>query len=105
MTSRPPEKRRPHVTPIRDMPLPDERDDRPPGEPDRARRFVSRMEAATDSATQRRRRRLQRAADGKIKPPVAIPRGMPFRIYISMRIFSGLIIVALVAVLYILLSR
>jgi hypothetical protein len=56
-------------------------------------------------AAQRRLRRLKKATGDKTLPPVAIPRGLPFRIYISMRIFSGLIMVALGVVLYIFLSR
>jgi hypothetical protein len=75
--------------------------------PPRSRGHVSsaRTEAAAGVAERRRLRRLQQATQDHTLPPVAIPRGMPFRIYVSMRWFSGAIIIALVAVLVLVLSR
>jgi POTRA domain, FtsQ-type len=56
-------------------------------------------------AERRRLRRLRKASDGTTPLPAVIPRGMPLRIYVSMRLFSGLIIALLVGLLYVFLTR
>jgi hypothetical protein len=65
----------------------------------------SRAEMASSLAERRRLRRLQKAAEDNVLPPVAVPRGIPVRIYVSMRWFSALIIVVLVALLYLFFTR
>jgi hypothetical protein len=65
----------------------------------------SRTEAAVEDAERRRLRRLEKHTNERSRPPVAVPRGMPFRIYVSMRWFSGAIVIALIAVLLLLFSR
>jgi hypothetical protein len=98
MTLKPPERRRPHVKPTRTaQPVQDS--------PHAAAHVSSRTEAAMSLAERRRLRRLQRATAEHTLPPVAVPRGMPVRIYVSMRWFSGAIIVALSVVLYLFATR
>jgi hypothetical protein len=60
---------------------------------------------ASSLAERRRLRRLQKAVDDNVLPPVAVPRGMPVRIYVSMRWFSAIIIAVLVALLYLFFTR
>jgi hypothetical protein len=66
---------------------------------------MSRPEAAADMAERRRVRRLRKAMRGHSPPPAAIPRGMPLQIYVSTRLFSALIVAALLVVLYLFLTR
>ncbi len=95
---KPPERRLPHVRPTRAaIPAPDE-----PHEPEHV---LTRTEAAMNLAERRRLRRLQKATTDHMLPPAAVPRGMPVRIYISMRWFSGGIIVVLGILLYLVLTR
>ncbi len=95
----PPERRPAHVKPTRNaQPVPENPDGEDQG-------HLSRTQVAMSVAERRRVRRLKRATDGNILPPAAVPRDMPVRIYISMRWFSGLICVMLLAVLYLLLTR
>ncbi len=56
-------------------------------------------------AERRRLRRLQKANENKILLPTAVPRGMPVRVYISMRWFSAFIIIILSVILYLFLTR
>ncbi len=98
MTPKPPERRLPHVTPTRNaQPLPDQ--------PVADHVRPTRTEAAMSLAERRRVRRLRKATDSSTPLPTVIPRGMPFRVYVSMRWFSALIIALLVGVLYLFLSR
>src|SRR5256885_11380612 len=48
---------------------------------------------------------IRRPPRSTLFPYTTLFRSMPFRIYISMRVFSGLIVVALLVVLYLFLSR
>src|SRR5271157_1272480 len=102
MIAQPPE-RKPHVKPRRGA------DSSPPPPEDRPRTTgqvaLTRAEMATDLAERRRRRRLKQAADDNMLPPIAIPRGMPFRIYVSWRWFSAAIVIALLVVLYLFFTR
>ncbi|MCC7451265.1 MAG: FtsQ-type POTRA domain-containing protein [Anaerolineae bacterium] len=107
MTSRPPERRRPpQAIPMRGAPTPT---DQP--EPDRPRNagFVRpadvRAQESMSLAERRRQRRLHKAVGDNTLPPIAVPRNLPLRIYVSMRWFSAMITVALLAVLYLFLSR
>ncbi len=56
-------------------------------------------------AERRRLRRLRRATDSNSLPPALVPRGLPFRIYVSTRWFSALIVVTLLVVLHLFLTR
>src|SRR5262245_33711459 len=97
MTSKPTDRRMPHATPTRKaQPLPERA-------PEHA--TPSRIEAAMSLAERRRLRRLRKASDGSTPLPTVIPRGMPLRIYVSMRVFSGMIILLLVGLLYVFLTR
>ena len=98
MTFKPPERRRPHVKPTRTAQPVQE-------SPHDPAHISSRTEAAMGLAERRRLRRLQRATAEHTLPPVAVPRGMPVRVYVSMRWFSGAIIVALSVVLYLFATR
>src|SRR5207248_1402782 len=95
----PPERRPAHVKPTRSaQPVPDAPDTDDPV-------ALSRTEVATNVAERRRLRRLKKSADSNELPPIAIPRDMPFRIYVSIRWFSGLLVALLVVVLYLFLTR
>jgi hypothetical protein len=100
----PPERRPAHVKPTRNaQPVPDSTDDG--DDPVTYSRADSRTEAAMSHAERRRLRRFKRASDDNMLPPIAIPRNMPLRIYVSMRWFSGLLVVLLLIVVYLFLTR
>jgi hypothetical protein len=110
----PPERRRlqprsrsqAHAIPTRDaQPQPTDDQSEDQDRPQNLGHVVSRTEAAMSLAERRRLRRLQKASDENILPPVAVPRGMPVRIYVSVRWFSALIVVALIVVIYLFLTR
>jgi len=48
---------------------------------------------------------MQKAASENMLPPTAVPRGMPFRVYVSMRWFSLSLVVALLLVLVLVFTR
>src|SRR5450432_282253 len=101
MSSRPPD-RRSHVTQGRgakfEQPL-------TPRSRSTGHVALSRSDAALSLAERRRLRRLKHAVDENGLPPVTIARGLPFRIYISMRWFSGLLVIALTVVLFLAFTR
>src|SRR5258708_33366034 len=66
---------------------------------------LSRSDTAMSLSERRRLRRLKHAADENGLPPATIPLGLPFRIYISMRWFSGLLVIALLVVLFLIFTR
>jgi hypothetical protein len=70
---------------------------------------LARPEAAIDVAERRRLRRNKRAstrAQAMLSAiPVAMPRGLPFRVYISTRWFSALIVVIVVTLIGLFLTR
>jgi hypothetical protein len=65
----------------------------------------TRSEAAASLAERRRLRRLQKATDENAPLPAVAPRGSAFRIYISMRWASAIIVLALLGVLFLLFTR
>lgn len=68
---------------------------------------VAQVEAAVGISERRRMRRSQRnpRKSAAQATPVAIPRGLPLRIYVSTRWFSALIVVMLLALLALFLTR
>ena len=112
MSYQPPERHR-HVTPMRERTQQGYREGRDgiaPPEADPVNRVghvssLSRSEAAIGLSERRRLRRLQKAADENVLPPAAVPRGMPFQVYVSWRWFSAFIVLALLSVLYLFFTR
>ncbi|MEP7289512.1 MAG: FtsQ-type POTRA domain-containing protein [Chloroflexota bacterium] len=99
MSTRPPERRQ--VSRRRDP-----ESGEPTGRPhERSHVSLARSEAAAGFAERRRLRRLRKASSENILPPAAIPRGLPFRVYISLRWFSGAIALVLLFVLFLFFTR
>ncbi|HLY28144.1 MAG TPA: FtsQ-type POTRA domain-containing protein [Aggregatilineales bacterium] len=103
MSSRPPARR--HVRPGSDPRLPEPADSQPERLSNRAHVSAARTEAAMSLAERRRRRRLQRAVSENEQIPATQPRGVPRRVYVSMRWFSALIVLALLVVLGVLFTQ
>src|SRR5690348_9341274 len=101
MSSRPPERR--HVTPSRELKQPSRESS--PRVQNAESVGLSRTEAAMNLAERRRLRRLKKATEENAPLPSVVPRGSSFRIYVSVRWISGIIVVALVGVLYLLFTR
>ena len=62
--------------------------------------WLVRAQAATNLSERRRQRRLKQASDSNTVPPTATPRGEGERIFISMRWFSGALVLALLVILF-----
>lgn len=115
MTSRFSDRRPPRVRPLRDRdtdtqppeaPLP-ELPSSPPDEDIEAAesRPPTRLEASMDLAERRRRKRLQLATETAELPPAVVPRGEPFRVYVSTRWFSASIAAICALMLFLFLSN
>jgi hypothetical protein len=94
MTVKPPTKRAPQATPRDPADAAVEQPSHQPAD------WLVRAQQATNLAERRRLRRLQQASEANVLPPTAVPRGERPRIYVSMRWFSGAIIVTLLIVLF-----